>query len=252
MTQAVAKRNDGEVVTEATDAFVQMVERAAANPAVDVDKLERLLAMKERIEARQAEQAFNAAMTECQRAMDPIRRDAVNPDNKSRYARLETLIKAINPIITEHGFSMSFGSEQSPIDKHYRVTCILAHANGYSRPYHADIPADLTGMKGTPNKTATHAFGSTMSYGRRYLTLLIFNIALTNEDDDAREAGGQKSIDEQQVEVLRAAIVETGADLPKFLEWAGIEKLEDLPAAKFEVAKRLLMQKAADAKKAKP
>lgn len=217
---------------EATDAFVQMVERAAANPAVDVDKLERLLAMKERVEARAAEQAFNAAMTAAQAEMQPIVRDAKNDDNKARYARLETVIGAINPIITRHGFSMSFGSEQSPIDKHYRVTCIVAHSAGHSRPYHADIPADMTGLKGSVNKTATHAFGSTMSYGRRYLTLLIFNIALTNEDDDGNAAGGS-TVTEEQVETLREKIIEYDADLPKFLGHLKVERLEDLPARNF-------------------
>lgn len=242
MNTQIAKRDENEVVDTAADAFVQMVERAAANPAVDVDKLERLLAMKDRIEARQAEQAFNAAMTAAQMAMEPVRRDAVNPDNKSRYARLETVIEAINPIITKHGFSMSFGSEQSPIEKHYRVTCILAHANGYSRPYHADIPADLTGMKGTPNKTATHAFGSTMSYGRRYLTLLIFNVALVSEDDDGKSASGNTKITDDQVANLQRLIMDMDADIAKVLAFLHVENLSDLTASQYDKAVHALDQ----------
>jgi hypothetical protein len=39
-------------------------------------------------------------------------------------------------------------------------------------------------MRGSPNKTAIHGFGSAMSYGRRYLLLLIFNLAMRHEDND--------------------------------------------------------------------
>jgi hypothetical protein len=49
----------------------------------------------------------------------------------------------------------------------------------------------MTGPKGNQNKTATHGFGSTMSYGRRYLICLIFNITLTNEDQDGNQPGEQ-------------------------------------------------------------
>lgn len=224
-------------------AFIEMVERAAANPQVDVEKLERLLAMKQRIEDRAAERAFNAAMSNAQAEMKPVLRDAINPDNKSRYARLETLIDAINPIITKNGFFMSFGTEDSPVEKHYRVTCLLGHTEGHSREYHADIPADLTGLKGNPNKTQTHAFGSTMSYGRRYLTLLIFNVALVSEDDDGNRAGGMTTINEDQITELRQLIMDVDADLPKLLAYLKIERLEDIYANKFDTVKRLIEQK---------
>jgi hypothetical protein len=39
-----------------------MIERAASDPSVDIDKLDRLLAMRERENARIAEQAFSAAL----------------------------------------------------------------------------------------------------------------------------------------------------------------------------------------------
>jgi hypothetical protein len=51
-------------------------------------------------------------------------------------------------------------------------------------PAHADIFADTKGPRGTPNKTATQGFGSTMSYGRRYLKALMFDLVIAGEDDD--------------------------------------------------------------------
>ncbi|MGI9502702.1 MAG: ERF family protein, partial [Geminicoccaceae bacterium] len=141
-----------EPVSEST-AIIQVIERAALNPAIDVEKMERLLSLQERILDREAEQSFNVAMKAAQEEMPQVLRDAKNASTSSRYARLETIAKAINPVVTKHGFSMSFGTDDSPLENHYRVTCKVSHVDGHSRDYHADVPADLTGMKGNQNKT---------------------------------------------------------------------------------------------------
>lgn len=170
-----------------------VIERAAANKDIDVEKMERLLQMQERILAKQAESEFNEAMQAVQAEVPRILRDATNPSTNSKYTRLESLLKIVVPIYTKAGFSLSFGTSDCPVPNHYRIVCDVAHKGGagsFTRHYQCDIPADTTGMKGSMNKTATHGFGSTMSYGRRYLTLLIFNIALVNEDDDKK--GDQK------------------------------------------------------------
>jgi len=48
-----------------------MIERAARDPSIDIDKLDRLLLMRERENARVAEQTFNAAMAAAQAEMEP-------------------------------------------------------------------------------------------------------------------------------------------------------------------------------------
>ena len=53
-------------------AFLAMIERAARDPSIDVDKLDRLLQMRERENARVAEQAFNAALADAQTEMNPV------------------------------------------------------------------------------------------------------------------------------------------------------------------------------------
>jgi hypothetical protein len=167
--------------------ILSVIERAASNKDIDVDKMERLLQMQERILAKEAESEFNEAMQTVQAEIPRILRDATNPSTNSKYTRLESLLKIVVPIYTKVGFSLSFGTADCPVANHYRITCTVSHkgrAGSHTRPYQCDIPADTMGMKGSLNKTATHGFGSTMSYGRRYLTLLIFNIALVNEDDD--------------------------------------------------------------------
>lgn len=184
----VAKIEEGSAVSEnAPVNLIEIISRVASDPNCDIDKMERLLQMQERLVEREAEIAFNEAMQAAQLDMPQVLRDAKNDQTNSKYARLETIDKTIKPVIAKHGFSMSFGTEDSPNKDHYRVTCIVSHIGGFSRNYHADIPADNAGMKGTKNKTNTHAFGSSMSYGRRYLKLLIFDIATSDDDGNAAD-----------------------------------------------------------------
>jgi hypothetical protein len=241
---AKIEEQKGEVVS-ASDAMISMIERVATNPDADVDKMERLIKMKLDLMDRDAEQAFNEAMKAAQAKMPAIYRNAANSQTHSRYAKLEAIAEKAAPIYTAHGFSLSFGTADSPIAQHYRITCTVSHDAGHKREYFADVPADLTGMKGNQNKTATHAFGSTMSYGRRYLTMLIFNIVLTDEDDDGQAAGAGDIITEDQEAILSAKIAEVGADKARFLKAYSIETLADLPAAKFSDAMNKLAQKAA-------
>lgn len=175
-------------------AIIQVIERAAMNPDVDIDKMERLLQMQERVLNRNAEQEFNQAMARAQTDMRPVVRDASNDQTRSRYARLETIDRQVRPVYTSCGFSLSFGTDDCPIEGHIRIICDASHVGGHSKRYKVDMPLDMTGMKGNQNKTATHAHGSTMSYGRRYLTLLIFNIAMAQEDDDGAAAAQHRAV----------------------------------------------------------
>jgi hypothetical protein len=219
-------------------AIMGVIERAARDPNVDIDKMERLMAMRERLLEREAQMEFNAAMAAAQAEMEPVARDARNTQTNSDYARLEAIARAITPIITKHGFATTFGTADCPKEGHYRVTCTCTHRAGYSKDYHADIPADTTGIKGTVNKTKTHAFGSTMSYGRRYLKLLVFDIA--TEDDDGNAAGGAEPINDDQLHALSEKIDEVGADIAAFCKYLQVPALKELPNSKFESAMREL------------
>lgn len=250
---SVVTRLEDKPVQSYETSLVDVITRAASDPNFDVEKLDRLLAMQERVAQRTAEMAFNAAMQAAQSEMPQVYRDAKNEQTRSRYARLESISAAIRPVITQHGFSLSYGTDTSPLKDHYRVTCVVAHAGGFSRTYFADIPTDANGMKGSQNKTATHAFGSTMSYGRRYLLLMVFDIALTNDDDDGQSAGGYNArrqpmtggdaITDEQASQIRALATEVGADIGRFLNYFKAESIPDIPAARYAEAVRLLEAK---------
>jgi len=58
-----------------TQAFALAIERAARDPKVDVEKMERLFALRERMFDRQAEQDFNEAVKFLTMAIDRFRNE---------------------------------------------------------------------------------------------------------------------------------------------------------------------------------
>lgn len=235
------KTQTGEVVS-AADSMIAMIERVATNPDADVDKMERLIRMKLDLMDREAEQAFNGAMVSAQGEMPKVVRNKENKQTSSRYADFEAIGEKAGPIMSKHGFAPSFGTDDCPKENHYRVTCDLMHKGGHRRQYHADIPADTSGIQGKTNKTATHGFGSSTTYGRRYLITLMFNITIVDEDDDGNEAGSA-TISEEQEATISAKMKEVNAKEREFLEHLGVETLSDLPASKFNFAMSALASK---------
>lgn len=166
---------------------VSMFERLARDPSVDVEKLERMLAMKERSDLRVAEGLFNSAMSAAQQAMRPIAADATNPQTRSRYATYAALDRVLRPIYTNHGFGISFDTGESAQPEWVRVLAYVSHSGGFARTYHADMPADGKGAKGGDVMTRTHAVGAAMSYGMRYLLKMIWNVAVGEDDRDGND-----------------------------------------------------------------
>lgn len=250
MSKDVATRMETATVEAApvseSAAVLQIIERAAQNPDVDIDKMERLLAMQERIWERNAKQAF----TEAKIAMRPklpeismrgriIIREKGKPENilqETPFARFEDIHEAVMPILSAHGFDLAFKNSLAP-DGKVRVTTILSHVDGHSEETYFDLPHDSSG-----SKNAVQAVGSSTSYGKRYGVLNILNIRVCGEDDDG-EKGGTEGISEAQYQELAALISEVGADLDKFTRFLRVPSLSDLPADRFEDAKKALEAK---------
>lgn len=186
-------REAREVV--AGDPMLAMIERAARDPSVDMDKLERLLSIHREMQAETRKTAYNAAMAAVQAKIKPVWRDAVNKQTGSPYATLEAISDAITPIVTAEGFSLSYDTADCPTPGYIRIVCDVMHSAGHTeKNKHFDLPLDDAGLKGNANKTPIQASGSTISYGRRYLKCMIFDVTLTNEDNDGQKV--EKTPDE--------------------------------------------------------
>ena len=222
--------------------LINIIAQTAADPGSDVAKLRALIDMQREVMAEQSRVAFEQAMVLVQAELPVVVRDAINDHTKSRYARLESIDERIRPVYTRHGFSLSFDGTTSQ-DRTVEVTCIVSHRDGYSRSYKLAGELDGTGSQGKANKTGIQAIGSTVSYLRRYLTCMIFNIVLANEDRDGAPEPLQGNITADQKEQLIALMRETHADTAKFLAFMGVATLDELPASRFAQARGMLMKK---------
>jgi len=246
MSNAVQKVEDAPQSVSETTAIVQMIERAASNPSVDIDKMERLLQMQERVFERRAKSEFSIALAAMQPTLPTVERNGRititdKNDRKSviqstPYALWEDINEAIRPCLAEHGFALSFRTGQSA-DGKITVTAVLSHSGGHQEETTITLQHDSTG-----SKNSVQAVGSSISYGKRYTAGLLLNITSRGEDDDGKR-GGNTGISAEQVEELQTKIISAGADVQRFLQFFKIEKVEDLPAARFADAMNRLNEK---------
>lgn len=230
---AVTKVEESALATPDANAIVSMIERAALDPRVDMDKMERLLAMQERIFDRNARMAYASALAVMQPKMPVIteRGSIKNSDKKvqSRYALWEDINDAIKPLLAEHGFALSFRTGTTAEGK-ITVTGILSHREGHQEETTISLPHDSSG-----SKNAVQAVGSSTSYGKRYTATALLNITSRGEDDDGRAAPNDW-IDSDQVDELVALMDDVGADRTRFMNFLKIDTFAHLPKRRFREA----------------
>lgn len=221
-----------------------MIDRVLANPDIPVERIEQLFALHQRVQADQARKSYAAAMAACQSDVSPVTVNASNPQTRSKYATYDALDRALRPAYSKHGFAISYNTA-TPSPDVLRVIAYVSHADGHEREFSIDMPADGKGAKGGDVMTKTHATGSALSYGKRYLLGAIFNAATSKDDDGNAASGGSGVITGEQAEELTKLISETRTDIHKFLAMGGIESLSDMPARDFHAARGLLLKKKA-------
>lgn len=166
---------------------IAIIAKASTDPRCNVEKMRSLLDMQMELLRDQRRIEYNVSMKAAQEEMKPIVRMAEN--EKKKYAKLEHVDNALRPIYSKHGFSLSFNSRRES-DNTITILCDVLHEAGHHESKELNGAVDTTGAKGSANKTQIQGVGSTVSYLRRYLTLMIFNVVLINEDDDG--SGGKK------------------------------------------------------------
>lgn len=181
--QAVAKKSEGEVADYGAS-LLEVISKAARDPNVDIDKMERLLQMQERVEARQAEVAFADAFAQMQPLLPTITMNGqiVHKGQViSEFSDWPNINKVVAPVLAEYGFSLSF--KPADVDGKTAVTAILRHRLGHSDSATLSLPTDTSGAK-----NAVQAVGSSLTYGKRYTGVLILNLTIEGEDDDGSAA----------------------------------------------------------------
>lgn len=253
---ALAERNGQEPAKveqhPASDsaALIAVISRAASDPNVDIDKMERLMQMHERLAERNARASFAASLAQMQPELPVVdrrglievrKKDASGERNgdiqqSTPYALWEDINEAIRPILGKYGFALSFRVKKEA--DRVEVTGVLSHRDGHSEETMLSLPMDTTGSKNN-----VQAIGSSTSYGKRYTAMALLNITSRGEDDDGKSAGGPTVISDEQFKELSSLIDAHGADLVKFCKYFKIDALTDLPADKFDQAAMMVKAK---------
>ena len=239
-TQALERRTTG-VVAEPNPLIAEAmkVEGLTLTERLQlIDKVEEVYWKRQQVDA---EAAYSAAMAEAQREMGPIVANAKNLQTHSRYAKYDAVDKVIRPIYSKHGFALSFKQgDDAPAD-HIRLVCRVSHSGGHTEYPHLDMPTDGKGAKGGEVMTKMHATGSGIAYGKRYLAGMIFNLAITEEDNDGNQV--KPRITEKQAADLQALTEEVAADVDKFCKYMGVKSISEIPADAYAKAVKALEKK---------
>jgi len=231
--------------------IIDAIIRAAADPNVDVVKMERLVAMQEHMEARAAKIAYDDALAHLQaelpeiernsaiiiRRKDPKTGDRTGPiEQKTPFAKWEDIMDVLRPILKRWNFSLSFRTGFDEAGR-IKVTAILARS-GHREETTMILPHDASG-----SKNAVQAIGSTTSYGRRYAASMLLNIATRGEDDDAVSYKAPRMVSQAQLAELIRLADDAGADKARFCAMLKVDSMADIPELRFEEAKAQLMRK---------
>lgn len=241
MNAIVKPENQQIAPTDQATSILGLIGAASKDPNVNMDKMERLWAMYKEETERQSRVKFNAALGEAQSEIGRVPTNKENKQTHSNYADYAAIDRVVRPIYTKHGFSLSFNTGDCPLQDHMRILCDVAHKDGYTKQYHVDMPADGKGAKGGDVMTKTHAAGSAMQYGQRYLLKLIFNVAI-GKDDDGNGAGKIKEelISEAEAANVKAMMEETKLSVESFGKFFKIELVSELPKSKLKQAITML------------
>ena len=176
--------NNMEIATTTPDYLLKL---AVAKDA-DLDKIEKLMDLKERWDKTEAKKAFLKAMADFQAECPELKKGkTVDFANKSggrtkyKYITLSDIVRQIRSILKD--CNLSFRWETKDVENEIELTCIVSHISGHSESNTMKAAKDISGKK-----NAIQSVGSTMTYLQRYTLIGALGISTADEDTDGNQA----------------------------------------------------------------
>lgn len=214
--------------------ILQMIERFVRSD-IDPQRVQALLDLYNQERDRAQLEAFNADLAELQSEVWQVAASGHNPTFRTAYPKLHDLLKEARPYYTKHGFAIRFGTAlrrtAAPALQQgwVRVVLIISHNQGHWEEHYLDGPPDTSRSGRTP----VQAVGSTVTYLRRYLLMMIINLVPGGDPTDDDGAGTAPITPEQVAEIHKLAR-EAGlanGDLEKLLVAVNAAKIEEIQAS---------------------
>lgn len=137
------------------------------------------------------------ALVAAQAAMSGAKKDQINPHFKSKYADLASVWEAIREPLTRNGLCLL--QEPQRCETGILLETTLAHSSGEWRSSTFYMPVESQRM------TNAQAYGSALTYARRYASMAICGIAPEDDDGQAAVTGKAPPADEKLLAHQQAA-----------------------------------------------
>lgn len=177
----------------------------AVRAGKDLEYIRQLMDLSDRMEARQAAAAYNAAFARFKAtAIEIIKTKQVsfakanNQTTEYKHAELADIVGIVSPLLSGEGLSANWSM---PAQSETRITvrCTIRHAMGHSESVEAAGPYEKSN-----SKNDHQALQSAVSYLSKTTLKMILGLAEKGEDDDGHGAQGsgrsQKEIDADAAE----------------------------------------------------
>lgn len=154
----------------------------AISQNVGIDTLERLMAMRDKMLAEQAERAFLEAMAGFQGDMPIIHKNRdVRGKFSFTYATLDEIVRQVQPCLKKWGLSYTVDTEFG--EGWLASLLTIYHTGGHKKTFRFQVPIDRAAAMNDTQK-----FGSARTYSQRYAFCGGFGILTSDQDDDAQAA----------------------------------------------------------------
>jgi hypothetical protein len=150
----------------------------------NIEVLKEYIALRNAQEERQARQRFEEEFSRMRAELPSIIKNKENKAFNSKYAPIEDLQRACDPVIFNHGFFYTWHEEAIPEGK--RVIMDIS-GYGHTRSNYFDCPK----IKGNNAQNEIQTAAIMSAYGHRYTFIAGFGIVIEGEDLDGNiEDGG--------------------------------------------------------------
>jgi hypothetical protein len=230
---------DLQTIPEIQDPVLAIIARAAEDPNVSADKMERLLEMQFKIMNKQAEIELNQALAKLEPMLKTLTKTKAGAPTKGGtvkffYTPYEEIDRMMRPVLRECGLSLTF-STRIVADKPYFIAQVQEVTKGACREAMIPYTPDTSSQMNNPQNIA-----SGLSYAKRISVAMLFNLVFEGEDDNAAHAG---ALTDAELGIIERLLTEREVDRAAFLKFCGVPETSLIPSSLFKEAKSKLEQK---------
>src|ERR1039458_341439 len=168
-----------------------------------------------------------------------------------KYTPLKTIMAEIQPLLTRYGLvwtTMPGESAQGKPTLTYELAKLVVRmetVDSQTPPVLAEGRQAIVGtMPLMIDGQGTQAYGSALTYARRYALVAVLNLVADDDDDgktaSKRPTGDARPMPKAEREKMEAAVAKAGKDIAVVLGALGLERLEQVTVGHRKAIKELL------------